>query len=444
MKINLKRLTITAASAFATLALSSSSLGFASRLTPFHMQIVGKYFDDMKTYKTLSMVNKKYKDLTKEYYKNFINISQEQKDKYFPYIETYVAYPGENDLRLSLFSDDIKHLIYLENSFSYGKFVEVLCKTGVINLGPNQKIVFNDKNWSCEKLCTESGEGFIVFLREIGDENKGRTIEFHFDPVKLSVKSDVEYDVYYGVRKYNFIIDHIAPILKAFDIEPTNIRVSNIAKINIPPNVKVIENGCFFQHYTLNEVGVPNGVEFMGESAFENCVNLKKIILTDVLKKISKKAFKNCVKLEEIEIPQGVEEIGEYAFSFCKRLNKIKIPNSVKEIGEGSFFSCDSLTEITIPGSVKRIKKCTFACCESLKKVTILEGTEYIGACSFISCQNLTHISIPASVKAIHFNAFVDCPNLTEIEYNGKTYNNSNSFLTEFKNKRNVRNTKGC
>lgn len=444
MKIELKKLTVTAVSAFATLALSSSSLSFGSKLTPYYMQIVGKYFYDINTYKKLSMVNKKYKDLTQFYYKNFVNIPQRLKDKYFPYLETYVAYPGEDNFKLSRFSGDIKHLIYLENSFSYENFVEVLCKTGVISLRSDNSVVFNDKNWSCEELCTESGEGFIIFLRGIGKKNKGRTIQFHFDPVKLSANSNVSYDIYSGVKKYNFMVDHITNILNAFGIKSSNIRVSDIVKINIPPSVKVIEDASFYGHYTLKEVNIPNGVVAIGESAFQNCINLKKVMFTDALKKIGDKAFESCIKLEEIEIPYSVEEIGDYAFNFCVTLNKIKIPDSVKNIGRECFFNCESLTEITIPGSVKYIEKGVFACCRSLKNVTILEGTEYIGEYSFVSCINLSQVSIPASVKEIYPNAFMDCPNLTEIKYNGKTYNNLNSFMTEFKNKRNVKSIKDC
>lgn len=444
MKIKLKRLTISAVSTFATLALSSSSLSFANKLTPYHMQIVGKYFRDINTYKRLSMVNKKYKDLTQWYHKNFVNVSQRLKDKYFPYIETYVAYPGGDNFKLSRFSDDIKHLIYLENSFTYGKFMEVLCKTGVISLAPDNSFVFNNKNWSCEELRTESGEGFILFLKGIGKKNKGRTIQFHFDPVKLSVNSNLEYDIYSGVRKYNFMVDNIADVLRAFGIKPDNIKVSSITKINIPSSVKALEGGSFCGHYSLKEVNIPNGVESTGESAFQHCINLKKVMFTDALKKISDRSFQNCTKLEEIEIPDGVEEIGENAFSFCMALNKIKIPNSVKSIGRECFFNCESLTGITIPGSVKRIEKGTFACCRLLENVVILEGTECIGEYSFVNCLNLNQISIPDSVKEIHPNAFNDCPGLTRIKYNGKTYNDLNSFITEFENRRNTKNIKDC
>ena len=102
MKINSKRLTTVAVSTFATLALSSFSFCLGSRLSPYHMQIVGKYFDDVETYEKLSMTNKKFGNLTKRYYKNFVNISQVSKDKYFPNIQTYIAYPGAGPVRLNM------------------------------------------------------------------------------------------------------------------------------------------------------------------------------------------------------------------------------------------------------------------------------------------------------------------------------------------------------
>lgn len=444
MKINSKRLTTVAVSTFATLALSSFSFCLGSRLSPYHMQIVGKYFDDVETYEKLSMTSKKFGNLTKRYYQNFVNISQVSKDKYFPNIQTYVAYPGAGPLRLNMFSRDIKHLVYLENSFDQAKFRQILCSAGVISLNRGGEVTFRSKNWMCKKLPTESGKGFIILLTGIGKKNEGKTIEFHFDPIKLSVVSGKEYDIYSGVRNYNILVDDISHILSALGIELENIKYGSVTRINIPQSVKRIEDGCFGAYGSLREVNVPNCVEFIGESAFDSCTNLEKIKLPDALKKISNRTFQNCTCLKSLEIPHGVEEIGERAFDFCIMLNNIKFPDTVKEIGKAAFLGCASFTEITVPGSVKEIKKFTFACCRSLEKVMISEGTECIDRFSFMDCQNLTQVTIPVSVKRVDRCAFADCPRLTNIKYDGKTYPNVNSFMTAFEAKRKTARTKDC
>ena len=37
------------------------------KIDPFHMQIVGKYFENLKDYQKLEMVNKKFKDIVSYY-----------------------------------------------------------------------------------------------------------------------------------------------------------------------------------------------------------------------------------------------------------------------------------------------------------------------------------------------------------------------------------------
>lgn len=436
MKINLKKTKIIVA--FATLALSSSPLCFGSKLTPYHMQIVGKYFESAKDYKNLFMVSKKYEKMGEMYRKNFINVSQEQKDKYFPYIETYVAYPGVKARKLKGFSKNIKHMIYLENSFNYAKFVEILRSTGIINLSYDGEITFDSENWECKELGTESKKGFILFFKGIGEKNKEETLEFHFDPIKFAVMKDGSYDIDIGIREYNLIVDDASNILNVLGVEPKILKVSGITAVNIPQSVTEIKDSSFYSYYGLQEIILPNTIKTIGESAFHSCMNLKKIKLPDTLKKISNGAFQSCTHLKEIEIPNSVEEIGESAFDFCIEINKIEIPNSVKKLGKGCFLNCASLIEISVPGSIKNISKAAFACCGLLKKVVISEGVESIGPDAFANCPLLSHVSIPLSVKEIDVNAFSDCGSLNEIKYGGNVYHSLNSFMTAFKAKRNV------
>lgn len=444
MKINVKAPIIAISTIFATLALSSSSLCFGSRLMPYHMQIVGKYFEKAEDYKDLSMVSKKYGDLTGMYHKNFVNVSKSLKDRYLPNIQTYVAYAGANSRKLMDFRGNIKSLVYLENSFGSEEFIEILCNTGVIRSKCGEKIIFDRENWLCREMKAESGKGFILSLVGIGKENSEKTIEFHFDLIKISVMPDRRYDIFIGSRKYNSMLNDISHVLDVLGVNSKDLNVGGITAINIPQSVTKISSSSFYGCYALREINIPNTVKSIGESAFQSCIDLKKVKLPDTLKKISDKSFQGCTELREIEIPASVEEIGESAFDFCVMLNKVNIPNSVKKLGKGCFLNCTSLIEVYIPGSVKKINRAAFACCNLLKKVVISEGTEYIGLDSFANCPILEEVSIPTSVKEIDAYAFSDCPRLTVIKYGGKTYNNINSFMAAFKANKNGENIQNC
>lgn len=415
MKINSKRLVIMA---FSTLALSSSSLCFGSKFTPYNMQRVGDDFE--------SVGNRR----------NSANIDQKLKMKYSPNCEIYIAFSGQTR-KVMNFRKNINHLIYLENSFDYVQFLKILCRTGVINLGSyNGEITFNSDNWLCTEAQTESGKGFILLLTGICKENKGKKIEFHFDPVEFAVMPDGAYDIDAGVRKYNSLIYDTSVILDALGVSlKEELKVNSIDRIDVPKNVVKIGEKSFYGHYGLSEINMPNTVRFIGENAFCSCINLKKLKLPNNLKKIGDGAFQNCRYLQEVEIPRGIEEIGECAFEFCTELTKINIPDTVKVLGQGCFISCNSLSEITVPGSVKEINRATFACCQSLEKAVISEGVEYIGQDVFASCSNLEKVSIPSSIKVIDDRAFSDCEKLNEIEYNGKTYHDVKSFMDEFEAK---------
>ena len=110
----------------ALLLLSTMPTAFCERgkLESFHMQIVGKYFENFKDYQNLEMVNKNFEDIISYYRQNYIPLTDEN-FKFFENLETYVAIPGENQTRNKL-SEKIKHLVFLENSFDFGRFNKVM------------------------------------------------------------------------------------------------------------------------------------------------------------------------------------------------------------------------------------------------------------------------------------------------------------------------------
>ena len=135
----------------ALLLLSTMPTAFCERgkLESFHMQIVGKYFENFKDYQNLEMVNKNFEDIISYYRQNYIPLTDEN-FKFFENLETYVAIPGENQTRNKL-SEKIKHLVFLENSFDFGRFNKVMernkmthtpheCRHTFITIGKSNKM----------------------------------------------------------------------------------------------------------------------------------------------------------------------------------------------------------------------------------------------------------------------------------------------------------------
>lgn len=384
MKINLKRLTIVAFSMVTPLAVSSSSLCFGSKFVPYNA----------RDCKSSPVVTQNYEELPEIYRKSLEIIPQDLKTKYSPNNESYVASCDKNAYKLRNFAGKIKNLVYQENCFDQEDFAKVLLNTGVIKLRRSYgDFVFDDENWSCTKLPTKSGKGFILLLSGISKQKEGKTILFNFDPIKFSVMPNGGYNIDVGVKKYNLIVCDILNILDALRVTPETVDVNDITTIDISKEmVTKIENSSFYGRYALKEIKMPNTIKSIGKNAFEGCTCLK-----------------------QIEIPNSVEEIGERAFDSCIRLGKIKISNAVKKLGEGCFLSCASLSEVNVPGSVRKISRAAFACCKSLKKVSILDGVECIGPNSFESCSNLSQVSIPRTVKEIGTMAFSDCYSLDRV-----------------------------
>ena len=384
MKINLKKLTIIVFSMVAPLAVSSSSLCFGSKFVPYN---AGEH-------KNSPVITEDCAELPEIYHRSLEIIPQDLRIKYSPYNESYIASCDKGDCKLMNFVGNIKNLIYPENCFDQEDFAKILLNTGVIKPRRSRgDFIFDCKNWSCTKLPTESGEGFVLLLAGTSEKNEGKTILFHFDPIKLSITPDGGYNVDVGVRKYNFMVCDILSILNAFRVTPEVVNVNNITNIDISrERVTNIEDSSFYGRYSLEGIKMPSTIKSIGKNAFEGCTCLR-----------------------QIELPSSVEEIGERAFDSCIRLGEIKISDNVKNLGNGCFLGCASLTEIDIPGSIKEVSKAAFACCKSLEKVSISEGVDCIGPNAFENCSKLSQISIPSTVTKIGTMAFSDCSKLDQI-----------------------------
>ena len=92
----------------------------------------------------------------------------------------------------------------------------------------------------------------------------------------------------------------------------------------------------------VNGDGLP--VVSIGNDAFDSCYDLTgSITIPPSVRSIGSGAFWNCNKLNEVKISEGVTTIGEDAFRYCFSLDVVRLPVSVVSIADGAFGDIQEL-----------------------------------------------------------------------------------------------------
>ena len=182
-------------------------------------------------------------------------------------------------------------------------------------------------------------------------------------------------------------------------------------------NVTSIEEGAFYDCYSLISIEIPGSITSIGKSAFYYCEGLTSIEIPDNVTNIGDETFAFCKSLTSVTIPNSVTAIGQSTFYGCSSLTSITIPNSVTTIGSNAFSYCSALTSVTIPNSVTDIGDSAFAW-TNLRIITIPNSVTDIGDSAFAWCTYLISVTIPNSVTTIGQNAFYSCDGLTEVHIN--------------------------
>lgn len=124
---------------------------------------------------------------------------------------------------------------------------------------------------------------------------------------------------------------------------------SELKKLVLPKNLKIIGEGLFEGAVNLTELVLPENLEEIGGSAFTEIgcntkTGIKSIVFPKKLKKIGALAFYIGKNIQSITIPESVEYIGEQAFDFCENLVSVTMPKKQIEYGYNSFSNCPKLT----------------------------------------------------------------------------------------------------
>lgn len=135
---------------------------------------------------------------------------------------------------------------------------------------------------------------------------------------------------------------HTYPVTKVGLGQGISAEPSEVTRIVISKNVKVISKCAFTLCDNLTSVSLAEGVETIEGSAF-SMTGLTTIILPSTIKKVEKSAFFGCGDLAAVSINSEIETLENGAFSFCPSLAEIQIPRSLESRINDIFAHCETV-----------------------------------------------------------------------------------------------------
>lgn len=205
---------------------------------------------------------------------------------------------------------------------------------------------------------------------------------------------DIIKTVYYSTGNFNpsevyaILLTSGIDVLQDLDFVPTNFlnRQDIVSKINIPGNIKSIDDFAFGENIRDITFSPTNNLTHIGHFAFRRC-DIQKIELPDSISHIGSRAFEECLSLQDVHMPSNLTSISVGLFFNCRNLKKIDVPASVSTIANAAFCSCFNLSDISMHEGLIRIGKAVFDECRSLKTIRIPSTVNHIDPAAFQNTQ---------------------------------------------------------
>lgn len=254
-------------------------------------------------------------------------------------------------------------------------------------------------------------------LKYIAIESTGKYDEEAFVDFLYSTKSMGSYDIVLDLTNYenmevfpkgkdnNSDNKYIAKV-----ILPNNLKVigekafqywENLESVVIPETVTSIEPLAFYNCNQLREIRLPENIQIISVGVFESTA-IKELEIPQNVRNIEEDAFRLCKNLETVTIKGDIETICKTAFADCQNLKKITFKKTVKKIDTGAFSNCGFETFIA-PKGLESLGSLAFAECKDLKILKNLENVQIAdksNTWNFIQgCSNLEYLSVPSSVE---------------------------------------------
>ena len=117
-------------------------------------------------------------------------------------------------------------------------------------------------------------------------------------------------------------------------------------------NLGQIDENCFSNCHSLEQIHLPRSVHTISRGAFSNCTRLRVVLLEprSSLTNIGDDAFQNCHQLSKFqsENAQLLSNIGDRAFSDCLSLERFVLFSTIVRIGVLAFSECFKLSTFDI------------------------------------------------------------------------------------------------
>jgi hypothetical protein len=112
-------------------------------------------------------------------------------------------------------------------------------------------------------------------------------------------------------------------------------KQTNIKTIKLPVLTK-ISKSMFEECTSLTKIDIPKEVKVIEQNAFKKCTSLAKVVLNDGLQTIEESSFEGCTELNDINIPSTIEEVGNNAFAGDNEI-PTEVAEEIDEINNTSF-----------------------------------------------------------------------------------------------------------
>ncbi|ELP89547.1 hypothetical protein EIN_220190 [Entamoeba invadens IP1] len=253
------------------------------RLDRYHIIVVTTYFNTLEDFVEITLVCKKYKQITEEFHFNPFPLTRKT-IFYFPNIET-----------LHLWKLNHEHF---GNDITIKKTSKKICKMD----SKRNKMFFKIIVWYP-----------VTFKVSKTLENTN----FVFKNVLYTLKD----------RKSNgFTIPNEVNCLSDYCFCGCNL----LANIIIPQKVTSLGNSCFHDCRLLSKIILPINIKSLGQYCFSHCYSLTSIDIPKDVTYVGPHCFEFCANLEMCRFLGTVSDIGDNCFVFCEKLREVEISVEIK------------------------------------------------------------------------------------------------------------------
>ena len=255
------------------------------------------------------------------------------------------------------------------------------------------------------------------------------------------------------------------------------IRRHDVIRLDVPENIKKLEEGAFDCCSEMTEIAIPASVTEVEQSAFSNCDKLTNIVVDSANQEyyvsggclIESKSGTLIRAVVGCDIPNEVKVLGRSAFGdghtsltfpasvtdgmsgaflggfelcslsvhednpkyysagnciiergtgrLVRGCENSVIPDdgSVTAIGERAFFCCRGMKRFVVPNGVTRLEKFAFEYCRQMREIVLPDTLTEIGEYAFMFCTELEKITLPPRLQSIGANLFDFCKKLEHV-----------------------------